>query len=54
MVIPCLCLRYGHGMLGDTSTKWKHYDLWPTRISIDGGETLEAIFLGRESVALDV
>ena len=41
-------------MLKDTSAKLKQCGLRYVRISMDGKETLEARFLGMDSVVLDV
>jgi len=41
-------------MLRDTSVEWKQYDRWHVRISMDGKKTLEARFLGKGNMVLDV
>ena len=52
MIILCLC--FGQVILRDTSVESKQRDLQHVMISMDDKETLEARFLGRDNVVLDV
>ena len=54
MLVLCLSLCYGHAIPRDALAKLNNFGLWHARIKIDGEETLEARFLGRDSVVFYV